>query len=333
MGSGADADDRGRAPLAALAFESAASLMTSDVLVVSPAATAAEVRRRLTDRRYESVSDIAVCDASRLRGLVRIEDVLSAPDDALVTALMDADPPVVRPGVDQEVAAWKSVEHGEGSLAVVSDDGRFLGLIPPHRLLAVLLAEHDEDMARIGGFVRGSSGARRASLEPTPLRLWHRVPWLFLGLAGAIAAAGIVDAFEGRVRDEVLLAFFLPGVVYLADAVGTQTEALVIRGLSVGVRVRDVVVRELVTGVMVGMLLGLAFFPIGMLIWSESSVMIAVSLSLAIACSAATIVATGLPWLLSLAGQDPAFGSGPLATVIQDLLSIFVYFVVASIVV
>ncbi|HEY9375732.1 MAG TPA: magnesium transporter [Jiangellaceae bacterium] len=29
-------------------------------------------------------------------------------------------------------------------------------------------------------------------------------------------------------------------------------------------------------------------------------------------------------------GQDPAFGSGPLATVIQDLLTLLIYIVIAS---
>jgi magnesium transporter len=37
-----------------------------------------------------------------------------------------------------------------------------------------------------------------------------------------------------------------------------------------------------------------------------------------------------LPWLFDAAGADPAFGSGPLATVIQDLLSILIYFAVAT---
>jgi magnesium transporter len=37
-----------------------------------------------------------------------------------------------------------------------------------------------------------------------------------------------------------------------------------------------------------------------------------------------------LPWLLDAAGLDPAFGSGPLATVIQDLLTILIYFAIAT---
>jgi magnesium transporter len=37
-----------------------------------------------------------------------------------------------------------------------------------------------------------------------------------------------------------------------------------------------------------------------------------------------------LPWALYRSGTDPAFGSGPLATVVQDLLSLVIYFLVAS---
>jgi hypothetical protein len=36
-----------------------------------------------------------------------------------------------------------------------------------------------------------------------------------------------------------VLAFFVPGIAYLADAVGTQTQTVVIRGLSVGVGLRQ----------------------------------------------------------------------------------------------
>jgi magnesium transporter len=321
------------ADASALAFESAARLMTTDVLVVPPTATGSAVRALVARRRYESLSDVAVCADGRLVGLLKIEDALAAPEDAAVSAYMDRDPPVVAHGIDQEVAAWKAVEHGEGALAVVGDDGRFLGLIPPERLLRVLLIEHEEDLARIGGFMRGSASAREASIEPVARRLWHRMPWLLVGLLGALAAAAIVDGFEGRLRDHVLLAFFIPGVVYLADAVGTQTETLVIRGLSLGVRIREVVVRELLTGVIAGAVLGLAFMPVGMIWWGDGDVVITVALALFVACSAATAVATLLPWLFSVARRDPAFGSGPLATVVQDLLSIVVYLTIASVLV
>ena len=33
---------------------------------------------------------------------------------------------------------------------------------------------------------------------------------------------------------------------------------------------------------------------------------------------------------MSRGGRDPAYGSGPLATVLQDLLSLVIYFAIAS---
>ena len=54
------------------------------------------------------------------------------------------------------------------------------------------------------------------------------------------------------------------------------------------------------------------------------------SASLLAACSVATLIAMTLPWAIGRLGKDPAFGSGPLATVIQDLLSILIYFIIAS---
>ena len=46
--------------------------------------------------------------------------------------------------------------------------------------------------------------------------------------------------------------------------------------------------------------------------------------------SIATVVAMALPYALARSGRDPAYGSGPLATVIQDLLSVIVYFAIAT---
>ena len=64
-----------------------------------------------------------------------------------------------------------------------------------------------------------------------------------------------------------------------------------------------------------------------------AAVALAVGLALFAACSTATVAAMLLPWLFSVSGRDPAFGSGPLATVIQDLLSILIYFAIAAAVV
>jgi magnesium transporter len=150
-------------------------------------------------------------------------------------------------------------------------------------------------------------------------------------VAGEVRAGlAVVGAFEGQLETKLLPAFFLPGVVYMADAVGTQTETVVIRGLSAGVGVGQVAHRELVTGFAIGLVMAAAFLGFSLLIWGDGRVAMAVALALLASCSIATIVAMALPWAFQRLGTDPAFGSGPLATVAQDLLSIIAYFAIAT---
>jgi magnesium transporter len=308
-----------------------ADLATTAVPVAAPGDRAGQVVAGLMGRRFDEADVVAVlCPDGRLAGVARLEDLLAAPPDEPVEAVMDADPPTVTPGADQEIAAWRAVHHAEGVLAVVGADGRFAGLVPGHRMLGVLLREHDEDMARLGGFLARGRSARTASREPVLRRFWHRLPWLILGLAGAVAAAGIVGGFESELDANTLIAFFIPGVVYMADAVGTQTETIVIRGLSAGVPVGSMVRRELATGVLVGVVLAALFAAIAFPIWGDAEVVGATAIAIFAACATATLVAMALPALLARLGTDPAFGSGPLATVVQDLLSILIYFAVVS---
>jgi magnesium transporter len=156
------------------------------------------------------------------------------------------------------------------------------------------------------------------------------LPWLLLGLVGAMLSAVIVGSFEEQLSTQVLIAFFIPAVVYMADAVGTQTEVVMIRGLAAGISLRRVLRREALTGLVMGVIVGAAFFLFALAGWGETDVAIAVALALVASCSIATVVAMALPALFQRLGKDPAFGSGPLATVIQDVLTIVVYFAIVS---
>ena len=314
-------------------FEIAVEHACVRVPIVAPDRHAAEVRQSLLGQQYDSVTHIIVCQDDRFVGILRIEDLLGAPAETIIGESMDREPPVVAPGVDQEIAAWRAVQHGESALAVVDEAGRFRGLIPPDRLLTVLLQEHEEDLSRLGGFLKNSSMAQKSSKEAVCRRFWHRLPWLLLGLLGAIVAADLVGWFETQLQEKVVLAFFIPGVVYLADAVGTQTETVVVRGLSVGVGIRQMIWREIWTGLLIGCVLALIAYPILLWRWGEWQVALGVSLALLAACSTASLVAMVLPWLLDRCNLDPAFGSGPIATVIQDLLSILIYFYIVTVII
>ena len=316
-------------PRERVSFETAAQHATRQIPLAHPGQRVRDLREGLVGRRFESASHIVVNDDGRFCGVVTIEDALAASDDAIVASIMDAGAPIVAPGMDQEVAASRAVRHQESALCVVDGDGRFVGIIPPVRLIEVLLSEHEEDLSRLGGFLRESSIARRTSEEPVRRRFRHRIPWLLLGLGGALLAADVVGWFEASRQLNILLAFFIPGIVYLADAVGTQTETIVVRGLSLGVPMRTMVPRELLAGLSIGAALAIIAGPVVWWRWSDPDVAFSVGLSVFAACSTATVAAMVLPAAFDAAGLDPAFGSGPLATVVQDLLSIWVYLMIA----
>lgn len=314
-----------------ITFETAAQHAFMQVPIVLPNQNAGEVRQMMAGRQYEIASHVVVCGEKGLfLGVIRIEDLFAAQCETLMGEIMDRKAPVVAPGVDQEVAAWKAVQSKESALSVVDLNGLFVGIIPPHRLLAVLLAEHEEDLSRLGGFTRSTEEARSTSEEPVQRRFQHRVPWLLVGLGGALLAADFVGWFEVQLQQNVMLAFFIPSIVYLADAVGTQTETVVVRGLSVGVEMKRMVMRELLAGLAIGLALAAVAGPLVWWRWGIPSIALCVGLSVFAACSTATLAAMMLPWLLNTLSLDPAFGSGPLATVVQDLLSILIYFCIAT---
>ena len=314
-------------------LEMASSHATTNVPIVHPTDTAGAVRERLIGHAFDTVSDLAVCVEHRLVGIVEIERVLAAPAGTTIDRLMDSDPPAVGPETDQEMAAQVMIAHGEASLAVVDDDGAFLGFVEPKRMLAVLIQEHDEDLRRFSGLLATGSVSRIASEEPVARRLVHRLPWLGIGLLGAMVSAWLVGSSEDQLARTVELAFFLPAIVYMADAVGTQTETLAVRGLSVGVPIRRFAAKELVTGALIGGVVAACFFPFCLVVFDDVALAFTVSLALLASCGVASIVALLLPWVLTLLHKDPAFGAGPLSTVVQDLLSIAIYLALASVIV
>lgn len=140
------------APLPELRFETAAEHYTANVPIFSPADLAGCVRTGLAGHRFASVDEIVLFDPERrLAGLVNIEDLLSASEGTPLAAIIDAAPPLVTPGVDQEHFAWLAIQHGETRLPVADEQRRLKCLITPHRICEVLLLKHDEDTSPLGG--------------------------------------------------------------------------------------------------------------------------------------------------------------------------------------
>ena len=267
----------------------------------------------------------------RLEGALALARLLGAEPGAPVGPLAEPVRVHTAPGSDQEHVASLALRHGVDTVPVVDAEGRFLGVVPPLAILRVLRREHVEDLHRLAGIARESTLARQALEEPPVRRVRDRLPWLLLGLLGSMVATGVMARFEGTLRSRVAVAFFVPGIVYLADAIGTQTETVVVRGLSMGpVRLRRLLWGELRTGFLIGAVVSAVVFPAVFLGFGEPRLAVAVAAAVLVAGTLATSIGLLFPWALQRRGIDPAFGSGPLATVVQDVLSLLVYLAVCA---
>lgn len=312
--------------------ETAAHYIAAGVPRGQPGDTAAQAVAALAGRRYESVTLFCVTDdGGRLLGVIRITDLLAAPHGALLSDLMWRDAPRVHAETDQERVASLALHHVLNAIPVVDHNDFLLGVIPPEALLHILRREHVEDIHRIAGIGRETHRAREAIESPPMRRARDRLPWLLLGLVGSMLATWVVARYEQALHDRIAIAFFVPGLVYLADAIGTQTEAVAVRGLSLShARLSSLVGGELRTGLLIGLTLGAVTFPMVWFAFGDMNLALSVALALICAGGVATTIGLLLPWVLNRFGVDPAYGSGPLATIVQDLLSLLIYFIIVS---
>ncbi|HSE02493.1 MAG TPA: magnesium transporter [Burkholderiales bacterium] len=292
--------------------------------------TAAEALRRLAAEKPASLELVCVVDdAGRVLGAFPGRRLLTLADSVTLREAMDPAFPRVGVDADQENAASLALHHGVDALPVVDREGRLAGVMPTQALMQVLRREHVEDLHRLAGIRRETVKARHAIEDPPMRRARHRLPWLIVGLAGGAVATAAMAGFEATLERMVAVAFFVPGLVYIADAIGTQSEAIAVRGLSLTrAGIGHLLAGELRTGMLIGAALGvIAYLPI-LLVFGDVRLAAAVSTSIFIAGSVAAAIGIGLPWLLARRGIDPAYGSGPVATVIQDILTIVVYFAI-----
>ncbi len=297
--------------------------------------TAAEVLAKLLGREYDAADAVYVLnDFDRLLGVVSLPRLLTAPGGRRMTEVMSPDGPCARLADDQEQVALLAIRHDLSAVPVVDEVGRFLGVVPAQVLLGVLWREHTEDIHRLAGVLREGEQAHSAIEAPPASRALRRLPWLLVGVTGGAIATAIMARFERVLEARVAVAFFIPAIVYLADAVGTQTEAIVVRYLSSGHAPFWRLLRgELLTGLLIGLCLSAIVFPTTLLAFGDIRLAAAVTTAVAVAGLVASGVGLVFPWPLSRWGKDPAFGSGPVATIIQDVLSLLIYFAVVMVIV
>lgn len=161
-----------------------------------------------------------------------------------------------------------------------------------------------------------------------------RLPWLVVGLIGGLLASFLVSQFEDILSQDIRLAFFVPLIVYISDAVGTQTETIYVRNLA---KFKDNFYKYLFKESLIGLCLGGIFGVVtGVFayLWLNSlSTALTVALAMFVNVAVSPIVALIVPEILFKEHADPALGGGPFTTVLQDIISLTIYFLIASLII
>lgn len=169
--------------------------------------------------------------------------------------------------------------------------------------------------------------------ESIRLLLWLRIPPLLLGLFLGLGISLLTSRFEEVLITNVYVAFFIPFIVYIAAAVGAQTQAIYSRDLKGGhAKLQNYLIKEPLLGLAIGVSFGLISWLVINLWLQDSNLALAVGISILIAVTLAPMVALLITEFLNDIHEDPAVGAAPIATVFQDMLSIVIYGIVTSVI-
>ena len=312
--------------------ESIGSIMTTKVPICNPKDNFDKVFHLLSTQSWDSIRNVYVVDEDkRLLGFIDVAAVMQSAHASTVQPLMQPAKIFLRPDDDQEKAVFIAVKDDLVGIPVVDENGKFLGAITAHTIIDVMHQEHIEDALLTAGIRGESSNIVKLASERTSLVVKSRAPWLIIGLLVGLGLGLISSWFEESLQKTVAIAYFIPVVAYIADSVGTQSEAIAVRALAtLKLNYRKYLFKELLVGLTLGLLMGVMGGLGAVLISKSIEIGLVVGLALFVASTIASVLASLLPIVFKLTGKDPALGSGPVATALQDVISVVIYFLLAT---
>lgn len=314
--------------------DSAGRRMTVKIPVVCMEDTIASTEKILVEKikDFDTINYIYVTDENgKLVNIISIKEIFRSPKERKISDFPQKELIKVRSHTDQEKIALCALEHHLKAIPVIDKEDKLLGVVPSDEILSILDNENIEDFLRFAGIRRFDKTPYEIIKASSLSQVKARLPWLVIGLLGGLVAAFVVSFFENILKKELALAMFIPLVVYMCDAVGTQTQTIFVRSLAIEPRLSLIkyLWREMKAGFLIAcasaaLLMFLSFWQSGIII----SLILGVTMLLGLTSAAFT--AFFITWLLWRLKKDPALGSGPFATIVQDILSLIIYFVVAS---
>ncbi|MDP2836347.1 MAG: magnesium transporter [Methanobacteriaceae archaeon] len=310
------------------------NLITSKVPTCLLNQTIGEVQEYLETNsiEFDNIDYIYVLDDSNsLKGVISIKKLLSSSHPLKASAVMHPEPISITKNTEPEEVVYLALSHGLKSIPVIENGNDFLGIITHYDILRIFNKEVQEDIFKFGGIFH-KVGDEYTSIQSSAFHMIRsRLPWLIIGVMGGIAAASLIARFESLLSSFIALAAFIPIMVYMSDAAGTQSEALIIRSMALdtNLNMRFYIIREIKVAAVIALVSGLLAGLMAFITRSNPLLGAIIFLSMFFSIIASVIIATISPLIFKKLNFDPAVATGPLATIVSDIITLAIYLGVA----
>src|SRR5699024_6605841 len=312
--------------------ETAGSIMTTEFVAVYESKTIKDTMQYLKAEapEAETIYYLYVIDEDKhLVGVVSLRDLIIAESDMRVADVMSENVLSVSVAKDQEEVARMIRDYDFLALPVVDFQNHLLGIITVDDILDVMEEEAGEDYSKLAGVSDMDSPKDSAFISAK-----KRLPWLVILLFLGMLTASLIGQFEQTLEQVAVLAIFIPLLAGMAGNTGTQALAVAVRSISTGDYAKQgkmkIIAREAVTGLINGIVCGALLTAI-VYFWQDDFFLgLLVGLSIMITLVVATLAGALVPMLMDRLHIDPAVASGPFITTINDIISILIYFGLAT---
>ncbi|MFC4024448.1 magnesium transporter [Oceanobacillus longus] len=312
--------------------KTAGSIMTTEYVAIFKDQTVRKTMQLLKKEApdAETIYYLFVLDEDkRLVGVVSIRDLIVADDDVIIDEIMSSQVVAVSVAKNQEDVAQMFRDYDFLALPVVDFQDHLLGIITVDDILDVMEEEASEDYTRLAAM---SDTDRKDDSAFTSAK--KRLPWLIILLFLGLFTASLIGRFEATLNQVAVLAIFIPLIAGMAGNTGTQALAVAVRGLATGEYSNQgkmkLMMREAATGLITGSICGV-LIAIVIYVWQGNLFLgLLVGFSIMASLIVATLAGALIPMIMHRLHIDPAVASGPFITTINDIISILIYFGLAT---
>ena len=313
--------------------DSAGGLMAKELIRVNEnwgVATCIREMRKQAEDLDEIYYIYVVSDENVLLGILSLKALLLASASTRIKDIYDAEISSVQTDADSEEVAQIMEKYDLIVLPVTDSIGRLMGRITIDDVVDVIRDEAEKDYQLASGIT--------ADVETTdsPARLSRaRLPWLIIGLLGGIVVAAVIGRFEEDIKINPEMAFFIPLIAAMAGNVGIQSSAIIVQGIASNSLGLESTYRKLgketIVALMNGLILSGILFLYNFFVSHNLALTFTVSTSLFVVIIFAALFGTLIPLVLHRMKIDPALATGPFITTMNDIMGLFIYFLMGRI--